>query len=765
MKRFATKFFSLIIALSLALGMVGQITQPVMAVSPNIVIYQIYGGGGNTGAQYTHDYVVLFNRGATSLTMTNWSIQYTSPTGTGNFGASSTQITEIPSATLLPGQYYLIQEASQAAVGVALPTPDLIDGTPIAMGAASGKVALVDMNTTLGCNGGSSPCNATQLSHIIDLVGYGTANFYETAAAPTLTNTTAAFRADNGCTDTDNNSVDFSTGAPSPKNTSSPLSPCSVPDSAPTVSSTTPADGSTNVSTDSDVTVTFSEAVDVTGTWATIECTTSGAHAFTVSGGPTTFTLNPNTNFSNSETCTLTVVAAQVSDQDTDDPPDNMAANFTASFTTVPLIDSAPTVSSTTPEDGAIDVAINSNVTVTFSEPVVVASGGINISCANTGAHLVGVSGGPTTFTVDPTEDFGHSELCTISVDHTKVTDIDTNDPPDTMAADASFTFTTVADPCLAAYEPIYNIQGSGATVALSGTRTTRGVVIGDFEGASPALRGFYIQDPTGDGNPATSDGIFVFEGSNANTVSLGDVVMVTGTAGENQGQSQISVGTITKCGTGTVAPTVVDLPVADLTFMERYEGMLVTFPEQLFVTENYYLGRFGQVTVSGGDRLDQPTAVTDPGAPAIALAAANLLNKVIVDDSSQTQNPDPIVFGRGGLPLSASNTLRGRDSITGLTGVMTYTWAGNSASGNAWRVRPVTSMSGYYNFTATNPRPTTVPAVGGSATVVGMNVLNYFNTFSGCTFGVGGAHTLILNAPLLGSVESGRVVLVIHQV
>ena len=67
--------------------------------------------------------------------------------------------------------------------------------------------------------------------------------------------------------------------------------------------------------------------------------------------------------------------------------------------------------------------------------------------------------------------------------------------------------------------------------------QTTQGVVVGDYEGASPALRGFFIQDPVGDGNPATSDGIFVFEGSNANTVSLGDVVRVTGTAGENQGQ------------------------------------------------------------------------------------------------------------------------------------------------------------------------------------------------------------------------------------
>ncbi|MBK9928233.1 MAG: hypothetical protein IPP66_23450 [Anaerolineales bacterium] len=76
-------------------------------------------------------------------------------------------------------------------------------------------------------------------------------------------------------------------------------------------------------------------------------------------------------------------------------------------------------------------------------------------------------------------------------------------------------------DVCTAPYTPIYSIQGSGATVALTGTRTTQGVVVGDYEGTSPALRGFFIQDPAGDGNPATSDGIFVFEGSNANTAVL----------------------------------------------------------------------------------------------------------------------------------------------------------------------------------------------------------------------------------------------------
>ena len=136
-----------------------------------------------------------------------------------------------------------------------------------------------------------------------------------------------------------------------------------------------------------------------------------------------------------------------------------------------------------------------------------------------------------------------------------------------------------------------------------------------------PALRGFFIQDPVGDGDPATSDGIFVFEGSNANTVSLGDVVRVTGTAGENQGQSQISVGTIVNCGTGTVTPTDVILPFAAADFAEQYEGMLVRLPQTLYVTEHFQLGRFGQVVLSSGGRLQQPTNVAPPGAAGAGFA------------------------------------------------------------------------------------------------------------------------------------------------
>jgi predicted extracellular nuclease len=176
--------------------------------------------------------------------------------------------------------------------------------------------------------------------------------------------------------------------------------------------------------------------------------------------------------------------------------------------------------------------------------------------------------------------------------------------------------------------------------------------------------------------------------------------------------------------------------------YLERYEGMLVRLPQTLYVTEHFQLGRFGQVVLSAGDRLYQPTNVAEPGAAALAVQAANDLKRIIVDDALNNQNPDPILFARSGQPLSASNTLRGGDTATGIVGILTYTWAGNGASGNAYRVRPINALGGSVEFVAANPRPTDAPEVGGTLTVAGMNLLNYFNSFSECANGVSGAAT-----------------------
>jgi uncharacterized protein len=202
-------------------------TSSVQAVSPDIVISQIYGGGGNSGTTYTHDFIELFNRGTAPVTLAGWSIQYTSATGTGNFGASSITLTELPNVTLAPGQYLLIQEAQGTGGTTPLPSPDVIDSTPISMSGTGGKVALVHTTTPLGCNGGSTPCAPAALATIVDLVGWNGANFFEgSGAAPATTNTTAVVRAQDGCQETDDNAADFTTSTPNPRNTRSPLHVC-----------------------------------------------------------------------------------------------------------------------------------------------------------------------------------------------------------------------------------------------------------------------------------------------------------------------------------------------------------------------------------------------------------------------------------------------------------------------------------------------------------------------------------------------------------
>jgi hypothetical protein len=181
------------------------------AVSPDIVISQVYGGGGNAGAIYRNDFIELYNRGAVPIVVNGWSVQYASATGTGAWAV--TPLT----GTIDPGEHYLVQEAAGSGGTTDLPTPNA-SGT-IAMAAGAGKVALVRTGVPL-----SGACPA--IPDIADLVGYGaTANCFEGAPAPGLSNTTAAIRAADGATDTDSNAADFAAGPPNPRNSTVVVAP------------------------------------------------------------------------------------------------------------------------------------------------------------------------------------------------------------------------------------------------------------------------------------------------------------------------------------------------------------------------------------------------------------------------------------------------------------------------------------------------------------------------------------------------------------
>ncbi|HET8889234.1 MAG TPA: PxKF domain-containing protein [Candidatus Angelobacter sp.] len=180
----------------------------VKASANGIVISQIYGGGGNAGSTFKNDFIEIFNADGATVNLNGWSVQYASAAGT------TWQVTAL-SGSLAPGQYFLIQESQGAGGTTNLPTPNATGN--IAMSATAGKVALV--SSTVALSGGCPVGGA-----IVDFVGYGTGTggatcFEGTAAAPTLTNTTADFRRNNGLQDTDSNTADFVTGAPNPRNT------------------------------------------------------------------------------------------------------------------------------------------------------------------------------------------------------------------------------------------------------------------------------------------------------------------------------------------------------------------------------------------------------------------------------------------------------------------------------------------------------------------------------------------------------------------
>jgi len=158
--------------------------------------------------------------------------------------------------------------------------------------------------------------------------------------------------------------------------------PVDVP---PTVASTTPASNATHIALAAMLAVTFSEPVDTTNGWYSIQCATSGAHTATVTGGPSTYTLTPSTAFAANESCTWTIVAADITDRD--GTPDHLAADYVVQFTTVDPATEPPGVTGTVPANGASNVAIGSDIRVTFSEAVTTTNA-FALSCNSTSIQL-----------------------------------------------------------------------------------------------------------------------------------------------------------------------------------------------------------------------------------------------------------------------------------------------------------------------------------------------------------------------------------------
>jgi hypothetical protein len=175
------------------------------------VISQVYGGGGNTGAIFSNDFIEIFNPGAQSIDLSSFSLQYSSATG-------STWNSLIPLSGIIPAKRYFLVQLAGGSNGISLPTPDMV--ATINLSASSGKIALVNSIVPL-----SGTCPLSVL--ITDFIGYGTANCSEGQLAGQGSSTVALIRKAGGCVDTENNSTDFITGTPAPRNTGSAMGDCS----------------------------------------------------------------------------------------------------------------------------------------------------------------------------------------------------------------------------------------------------------------------------------------------------------------------------------------------------------------------------------------------------------------------------------------------------------------------------------------------------------------------------------------------------------
>ncbi len=320
-----------------------------------------------------------------------------------------------------------------------------------------------------------------------------------------------------------------------------------------------------------------------------------------------------------------------------------------------------------------------------------------------------------------------------------------TNSPTSTNTPTATNTPTssptpTIAPACGTSATLIHDIQGSGTASPLDGAVVTiEGVVTARFAG----LSGFYVQEEATDvdSNPDTSEGIFIFDSDAPAFVDVGAVVRLSGTVDEfsniaSNGAgyyrdlteiTSVNTAEMLLCGSAPL-PTPVSIVLPELTdrSFERYEGMLVTLTDGggglLTVSQNFFQGRYGQVTVSSGGRMYNPTNGNGLG----DTQEYNARRWIILDDGSSGQNPSPIPYiNRTGTPPQ-DYTLRAGDTLPDITGVIDQ---GRLNSGDAdapddYRIHPTQPLAiSRVNHRTTDPEP-----VGGTIRVASFNVLNYFN-------------------------------------
>lgn len=282
---------------------------------------------------------------------------------------------------------------------------------------------------------------------------------------------------------------------------------------------------------------------------------------------------------------------------------------------------------------------------------------------------------------------------------------------------------------------------------------TIEGIVVGDFQrndaDSSRDVSGFFVQEEITDedGNPDSSEGIFVYDNLFGVDVALGDRVRVSGTVDQYFGETQLSnvsaVEVLESMQLDLVSAASISLLTSSAVTvnqngkyqpdLEAFEGMLVNFPESLQITEQFQLDRFNEIKLIAGER---PMQFTQLNVPDVALndawLAAQGARTITYDDGLNVQNA-AIGLLDGFANYNEANAKRMGDQVFNLTGILDYKWAGNGASGSTWRVR--SHIDDVNIFTSTeagnsnNPRPLEAPQVEGSLKISSFNVLNFFTT------------------------------------
>ena len=289
------------------------------------------------------------------------------------------------------------------------------------------------------------------------------------------------------------------------------------------------------------------------------------------------------------------------------------------------------------------------------------------------------------------------------------------------------------AEPAAAAHDQavttLHAIQGRGERSPFVQRRVVT-------EGAVTLVtsNGFFLQEADGPDDPRVSRALFVFTGLAPAAVAAGQCVRLAGRVVEFNVGAPDNRATLAHPVTElhevadlqvlrdgcAVAPLALTLPLAEGDSLERFEGMLVTLRGPLTVQQNFFLGRFGQLTLAVGGRVRAPTNRVRPGAAAQALARANARRAIVLDDGSARQFPAPAPY------LGDDGSVRAGDTVAEVTGVIDYGLASARAEGpGTWKIHPVRPPA----FVRANRRRDAPDAVGGDLRVAAANLDNFFSS------------------------------------